>query len=73
LLRNLRIYGKPDWKEWRRLLLEAKVHSGLHCLRRREEEKGEEEEEAEEGEANGITFNMRKSAKFCGLQFGLPS
>jgi hypothetical protein len=26
-----------------------------------------EEEEEETEEANGITFNMRKSAKFCGL------
>lgn len=26
----------------------------------------------EEEEANGTTCNMRKSAKFCGLQFGLP-
>jgi hypothetical protein len=32
------------------------------------------EEEVEEEEAvKGTTFNMRKSAKFCGLQFGLLS
>jgi hypothetical protein len=31
------------------------------------------EEEQEEEEANGTTFNMRKSSKFCGLQFGHPS
>ena len=38
-----------------------------------EEEEEEEEEEAEEKEeANGTTFEMRKSANFCGLQFGLP-
>ena len=24
-----------DWKEWRRNLLEAKVHKGLYCMKRR--------------------------------------
>jgi hypothetical protein len=47
-------------------VLEAKVHSGLHYLRRRQENEEEEEE------AKGITFNTRKSANFCGLQIWSP-